>query len=258
MSTAIMDHEVVSSAKWIEARKELLKKEKELTRQREEVSRLRRELPWEKVEKNYVFDGPRGKETLSDLFGTSSQLIVYHFMFGPEWSEGCPFCSFLADGIDAAEIHLRNHDVTLLAVSRAPYAKIAAFKERMGWKFKWVSSLGSDFNFDYHVSFHKPGQGGADEHARAEGQIEYNYGPMPFFSEEMPGTSVFYKDENGDVFHTYSSYARGGEAQLMAYSYLDLTPKGRNETGPRRDLTGWVKHHDKYETPAADSCCGGH
>ncbi|HEU4636738.1 MAG TPA: thioredoxin family protein [Edaphobacter sp.] len=258
MSTAIMDHEVVSSAKWIEARKELLKKEKELTRQKEEVSRLRRELPWEKVEKTYVFDGPRGKETLSDLFGTNSQLIIYHFMFGPEWSEGCPFCSFLADGIDAAEIHLRNHDVTLLAVSRTPYAKIAAFKERMGWKFKWVSSLGSDFNFDYHVSFQKPGQEGSKEHARAEGQIDYNYGTMPFFSEEMPGTSVFYKDENGDIFHTYSSYARGGEAQLIAYSYLDLTPKGRNETGARRDLTGWVKHHDKYETPAAGSCCGGH
>ncbi len=258
MSTAIMDHEVVSSAKWIEARKKLLEKEKELTHQREEVSRLRRELPWEKVDKDYVFEGPNGKESLADLFGENSQLILYHFMFGPGWKEGCPFCSFLADGIDGAEIHLKNHDVTLLAVSRTPFAEIESFKKRMRWKFKWVSSYGSDFNFDYHVSFRKDGDGTSKSHVSVEGQIEYNYGTVPFFSEEMPGTSVFFKDANGDVFHTYSSFARGGEAQLMAYSYLDITPKGRNETGPRHDLTDWVKHHDQYAKPAEHSCCGGH
>jgi len=251
MSIATTDHDVVSGTKWLEARKTLLQKEKELTHHREEINRLRRELPWEKVEKKYTFEGPNGEETLADLFGENDQLVVYHFMFGPGWKEGCPFCSFLADGIDGAEVHLRNHDVTLLAVSRAPFAEIKPFKERMGWKFKWVSSYGSDFNFDYHVSFKKDGS--------AEGQIEYNYGSMPFFSEEMPGTSVFYKDANGDIFHTYSSYGRGGEAQLLAYSYLDITPKGRNETGPRHDLTDWVKHHDKYaKADGASSCCGGH
>lgn len=249
MSTAVLNHDVVSHTKWLEARKQLLQKEKELTRQREEVSRLRRELPWEKVEKEYVFEGPNGKETLADLFGDNSQLIVYHFMFGPGWEEGCPFCSFLADGIDGAEVHLKNHDVTLLAVSRAPYTEIVPFKERMGWKFKWVSSNGSDFNFDYRVSFPKGG---------VNGQVEYNYGAAPFSSEELPGTSVFYKDENGDIFHTYSSYARGGEAQLITYSYLDIAPKGRNETGPHHDLTDWVKHHDRYAKPAEHSCCGGH
>jgi predicted dithiol-disulfide oxidoreductase (DUF899 family) len=249
MSTAIVSHEVASHAKWLEARKQLLQKEKELTRQNEEVSRLRRELPWEKVEKNYAFEGPNGRESLADLFGGNSQLIVYHFMFGPGWKEGCPSCSFLADGIDGAEIHLRNHDVTLLAISRTPYAEIVPFKERMGWKFKWVSSQGSDFNFDYQVSFPKDG---------VNGQVEYNYQTTPFSSEELPGTSVFYKDESGDIFHTYSSYGRGGDAQLIACTYLDLTPKGRNETGPSHDLTDWVKHHDRYEKPAAHSCCGGH
>jgi predicted dithiol-disulfide oxidoreductase (DUF899 family) len=258
MNTAVAEHTVVSNAQWLEARKELLKKEKELTKQREEVSRLRRELPWEKVEKEYTFEGPNGKQTLADLFGGNSQLIVYHFMFGPGWKEGCPFCSFRADGIDGADIHLRNHDVTMVVVSRAPLAEIVPFQKRMGWKFKWVSSQGSDFNFDYHVSFRKDANNGANDHAPIEGQMEYNYGTVPFFSEEMPGTSVFYKDANGDIFHTYSSYARGGEAQLLAYSYLDITPKGRNETGVRHDLTDWVKHHDRYATADSHSCCGAH
>jgi predicted dithiol-disulfide oxidoreductase (DUF899 family) len=224
MNAVETGHKVFSNAAWTEARKELLAKEKEFTRQRDELSRLRRELPWEKVEKKYVFDGPNGKETLADLFDGRSQLIVYHFMFGPEWEEGCPFCSFLADNIDGPRVHLENHDVTLLAVSRAPFAKIDAFKKRMGWKFKWMSSYGSDFNFDYHVSFTK------DEKER--GEVYYNYKTQGFMSDELPGTSVFSKDERGEIFHTYSSFARGGELQLSAYSYLDITPKGRNERGP--------------------------
>jgi predicted dithiol-disulfide oxidoreductase (DUF899 family) len=248
MSTAALAHDVVSNAEWTEARKALLSKEKELTRQRDELSRLRQELPWEWVEKEYVFEGPNGKETLADLFGGNSQLIVYHFMFGPEWEEGCPFCSFLADGIDGSAMHLANHDVTLLAVSRAPFAKISRFKERMGWKFKWVSSFGNDFNRDYHVSFTK------DE--MEKGDVYYNFGIGKFGSEEAPGASVFYKDAAGDVFHTYSTYARGGEALIGTYSYLDMAPKGRNETGPRHDLTDWVKHHDKYESVAAKRVSG--
>ena len=252
MSAVLTQREVVSHAKWIEARRELLEKEKELSRQCDEVNRLRIEMPSEKVEKEYVFEGPCGKETLADLFGGNSQLIIYHFMFGPEWEEGCPNCSFLADGIDGAEVHLKNHDVTLLMVSRAPLEKIDAFKKRMGWKFKWVSSYESDFNFDYGVSFRKDGLESAPE------QMEYNYGMVPFWTEEMPGTSVFYKDDSGTVFHTYSAYARAGEAQIPAYAYLDIAPKGRNETGQFHDMRDWVKHHDRYTKAEGHSCCGGH
>jgi predicted dithiol-disulfide oxidoreductase (DUF899 family) len=236
-TTEIAHPKVVSQAEWLAARKEFLAKEKEFTRQRDELSRLRRELPWEKVEKSYVFDGPRGKETLADLFDGRSQLIVYHFMFGPGWKEGCPSCSYLADHFDGPSIHLANRDATLAVISRAPIAEIEAFKNRMGWKFHWVSSFGSDFNYDYHVSF------SAEE--RAKGKVQYNYTEMAFPSEEGPGLSVFAKDASGEVFHTYSSFARGLDIFVGAYNFLDHAPKGRGEEGLAHSMA-WVRHHDKY------------
>ena len=237
-TSTIENQKVVSRAESLAARKELLAKEKELTRMRDELSRQRRELPWVKVEKNYVFDTPAGKKTLADLFAGRSQLIVYHFMFGPGWKEGCVGCSFLSDHVDGALLHLLQRDVAYVAVSRAPLAEIEPFKKRMGWKFDWISSNESDFNYDYHVSFLKEDV--------AKGKVYYNFEMQNPFGEEMPGTSVFYKDTNGDIFHTYSSYGRGGESFLGTYQYLDLTPKGRDETGPRRDLSDWVRHHDCY------------
>src|SRR5262245_1622852 len=195
--------QVVSREEWIEARRAFLAKEKEFTRQRDELSRRRRELPWVKVDKNYVFDGPKGKTTFAELFDGRSQLIVYHFMFGPEWEEGCPSCSLLADHMDVAIPHLNARDVTLDVISRAPLSLIEAFKKRMGWRFNWVSSYGNDFNYDYHVSFTKE--------EMAKGQVYYNYGMQEFGAEEAPGASVFYKDAAGDVYHTYSAYARGGD-----------------------------------------------
>jgi predicted dithiol-disulfide oxidoreductase (DUF899 family) len=238
MSHRTVDHpKVVSEAEWLAARKELLKKEKELTRQRDELSRQRRELPWVKVDKNYVFEGPGGKQTLADLFQGKSQLIVYHFMFGPEWQEGCPSCSLSMDHTDPALVHLAQRDVAFAAISRAPYSKIEGFKKRMGWRFHWVSSYGSDFNYDYHVSFTKE--------QMAKGEVEYNYEMTKFPSEEAPGTSVFYKDKNGDIFHTYSTFARGGEPQIGAYNFLDLAPKGRDEDGLNFSMA-WVRHHDRY------------
>jgi predicted dithiol-disulfide oxidoreductase (DUF899 family) len=233
---AVEQKRVVSHDEWLAARKEHLAKEKEFTRLRDELSRQRRELPWEKVEKQYVFDGPRGKETLADLFDGRSQLIVYHFMLGPGWSEGCPSCSYISDHFDGLAIHLANRDVTLVVVSRAPLAEIEAFKKRMGWRFKWVSSNGSDFNYDYHVSFR------AEE--RASGAVYYNYDQMKFPSEEGPGISVFAKNADG-VFHTYSSYARGLDILVGAYNFLDLVPKGRDEDGLAHTMA-WVRHHDKY------------
>ena len=214
----------------------------------------RRALPWVKVEKDYVFEGPDGKETLAELFGGRSQLFVKHFMLGPEWEEGCVGCSFEVDHIEGALVHLEHHDVTYVVISRAPLAKIEAFKQRMGWRFKWVSSFGSDFNFDYHVSFTK------EELAR--GKVEYNYRLIDASIDELSGISVFYKNETGEIFHTYSSYARGGEELLGTYMVLDLTPKGRNETGPSHDLTDWVRHHDRYDdgvpaTASDSSCCSG-
>jgi predicted dithiol-disulfide oxidoreductase (DUF899 family) len=228
---------VVSRAEWLVARKELLTKEKESTRQRDALSAERRKLPRVKIEKEYVFDAPSGKETLADLFDGRSQLIVYHFMFGPGWDEGCPSCSLLADHIDGSVVHLAQRDVTLVVVSRAPLPEIEAFKKRMGWRFKWVSSYGNDFNSDYHVSFTK------DE--MAKGKVYYNYEMQAFGSEEAPGASVFYKDETGDIFHTYSCYARGGELLMGAYSYLDLVPKGRDEDALAFTMA-WVRHHDRY------------
>jgi predicted dithiol-disulfide oxidoreductase (DUF899 family) len=241
----LKNHPVVSHEKWLEARKALLKEEKAVTRANDAVSQKRRELPWEKVEKEYVFESTKGKETLSDLFDGRSQLIVYHFMFGPGWKEGCPGCSFLSDHIDGANLHLTHHDVTLLAVSRAPLAEVEAFKKRMGWHFKWVSSNGNDFNYDYHVTVR-------DDEA-GKGKIFYNFEATEGEAGELPGTSVFYKDEKGDIFHTYSSYARGGDILIGAHNYLDLTPKGRNE-GSTMD---WMRHHDRYEDKdAKKSNCG--
>jgi predicted dithiol-disulfide oxidoreductase (DUF899 family) len=233
-----MNHsKVVSRDEWLAARKQHLSKEKEFTRLRDKLSAERRELPWVKVEKNYLFDGPGRKETLADLFGGRSQLIVYHFMFGPEWEQGCPSCSFLSDHIDGSVVHLAHRDVTFVVVSRAPLPKIEAFKKRMGWRFKWVSSYGSDFNFDYHVSFTK------DE--MTKGKVYYNYDMNEFPSDEGPGISVFCKDGSSDIFHTYSAYARGLDILVGAYNYLDLVPKGRDEVELPWTMA-WVRHHDKY------------
>ncbi len=239
MTAIDIDHKVVSRQEWLGARKALLAREKEFTRQRDALSRDRRELPWVKVEKDYVFEGPEGTQSLAGLFGGRSQLIVYHFMFGSEWEEGCPYCSFLSDHIDGSVVHLEHHDVSVVVVSRAPFHQIEAFKKRMGWRFKWLSSFGSDFNYDYHVSFTKDDM--------AKGTIYYNYELTEPGSDELPGISAFYKNEGGEIFHTYSSYARGLDMLIGAYHYLDLTPRGRNETGPSHDLSDWVRHHDRYE-----------
>ena len=227
---------VVSRDEWLVARKDLLTREKELTRLRDEVSRHRRELPWVKIDKEYVFDGQGGRKTLADLFDRRSQLIVYHFMLGPGWEEGCKSCSYLADHFDGANWHLPHRDVTFVVVSRAPFSEIEPFKKRMGWRFKWFSSHGNDFNFDYHVS--------ASEDDRATGKMYYNYETQEGVTDELPGLSVFYKDENGDVFHTYSTYARGLDILVGVYNFLDLVPKGRDENP---DATmDWVRRHDEY------------
>jgi predicted dithiol-disulfide oxidoreductase (DUF899 family) len=235
-------HPVVSREEWIEARKAHLKNEKALTRMRDMVSAERRALPWVKVEKEYVFDTPTGKKTLADLFGKNSQLIVYHFMWRWDLGQGCDGCSFLCDHVDGANQHLVQHDVTFVAVSRAPLAKIESYKKRMGWRFPWVSSYGSDFNLDYHVSF--------TPEEVTKGKAYYNYEIQDVGIDELSGRSVFFKDAAGNVFHTYSSYARGGDPFLGAYHYLDITPKGRNETGPGHNLTDWVRRHDEYEKAA--------
>jgi len=246
MSTnVIQTPKVVSRAEWLSARRELLAKEKELTREYDRVRALRRELPWMKVEKNYVFDGPNGKESLSDLFAGRSQMIVRHVMFGPGWREGCVGCSFASDHVEGALVHLEHHDVTYVAVSRAPFAEIDAFRKRMGWSFKWLSSFESEFNYDYHVSFTK------EEIAKGKVFFNFEVRDLPFNLEEMSGVSVFFKDPSGNIFHTYSCHARGDEGGLTSYFYLDLTPNGRNENGPTYSLADWVRHHDRYEA-------GGH
>ncbi len=234
----IQDHAVVSHEKWLSARTAFLAKEKEFTRLRDDLSRQRRELPWEKVDEPYVFDGPRGKETLADLFEGRSQLVVYHFMFSPEWDEGCRHCSFWADNFNGIGVHLNHRDVTLVAVSRAPLAKLEAFKKRMGWSFKWVSSSGSDFNFDYQVSF-------TPEELKS-GTARYNYAKEDPGFADREGASVFYKDPAGTVFHTYSCYARGIDILNGAYHFLDLVPRGRDEEG-LEFTQAWVRHHDRYE-----------
>jgi predicted dithiol-disulfide oxidoreductase (DUF899 family) len=230
-------HKVVSRDEWLKARLAHLAAEKELTRKRDELSRQHRELPWERVGKNYVFEGPYGPETLADLFADRSQLIVYHFMLGPDWEEGCKSCSFLADHFDATRIHLAHRDVTFAVVSRAPMPRIQAFQKRMAWRFHWVSTFGNDFNRDYRVHFMKE---------ELTGEVDYNYGQRRFGSEEAPGLSVFYKDEAGAIFHTYSTYARGLDTLVGTYHFLDLVPKGRDEDGLAFTMA-WVRHHDKYD-----------
>ena len=236
-------HRVVSHAQWMAARQALLVKEKELTRLREQLSAARRELPWEPVSTQYLFEGADGTETLSDLFAGCSQLIVYHFMFGPDWRAGCPHCSFWADNFNGIVAHLKQRDVTMVAVSRAPYGTLAAYQRRLGWSFKWVSSGGASFNFDYHVSFTP------EELARK--QALYNYAQQDPGRSEREGVSVFVKDEAGQVFHSYSTYARGIDIVNTAYHYLDLVPKGRDEGGRGQY---WVRRHDEYGSaaPAGD------
>jgi predicted dithiol-disulfide oxidoreductase (DUF899 family) len=247
-----VNHAVVSGDRWVAERKKLLAHERELTHLRDQIARERRALPWERVEKHYVFDTPEGPRTLAELFEGRRQLLVQHFMLGPGWEQGCPSCSYMADHADGMTLHLAHRDTTFVAISRAPLAEIQRFHQRMGWRFKWVSANANDFNFDFGVSFT------AEEKARNE--VTYNYGKQPFESEELPGLSVFYKDDAGDVFHTYSTYRRGVEAMMGTYHLLDLTPKGRDERDVDYKME-WVRHHDRYEpesrakaSPAA-SCC---
>ena len=243
-------HTIVTREKWLEARLDLLAAEKDLTRRSDEVARLRRQLPWVRVEKNYVFEGPDGRETLADLFDGRSQLIVQQFMLAPGWEQGCKSCSFMADHTDGMTVHLAHRDATMAAISHAPIAEIERFRRRMGWQFRWVSSFGTDFNFDFGVSF--------TPEERAKGKIDYNFGDWPLVGEEWPGVSVFAKDNAGDVFHTYSTYGRGVEVMMGTYRMLDLTPKGRDETGDAARM-GWVRHHDRYEpeTPAKAAAAPG-
>ena len=232
------DHKIVSHDAWLEVRKEFLVKEKEFTKLRDELSCERRELPWEKVEKEYRFETPDGSRTLAEIFDHRSQLIVYHFMLGPDWEEGCKSCSFWADNYNAIPIHLNHRDVTFVTISRAPLARIEAYKKRMGWGFPWHSSFGSDFNFDYHVSF--------TPEEIASGSSEYNYKKRKVTNPEWPGVSVFFKDDDGGVFHTYSTYERGIDMLNGAYHHLDLVPKGRDEDNLRFTMQ-WVCRHDEYD-----------
>ncbi|MGD1087320.1 MAG: thioredoxin family protein [Verrucomicrobiota bacterium] len=237
MINGTKEHKVVSENEWLAARKALLAKEKKFNRLRDQLNQQRRNLPWVKVDKEYIFDGPNGNETLAGLFGGKSQLIVYHFMFGPGWKEGCPHCSFWVDHFEGALVHLNQRDTTLAVISRAPLKEIAPFKKRMGWKFKWLSSFKSDFNFDYHVSF-------TPEEIKS-GTLSYNYGKIKMKIDELQGTSAFYKDKSGDIFHTYSTYSRGIDLLNTTYNFLDLTAKGRDENPDRTQ--DWVRYHDQYK-----------
>jgi len=230
-------HRIVSRDQWIEERKALLAREKEFTRLRDQLSRHRRELPWVRVDKDYVFEGANGKQTLSELFAGRQQLVVYHLMFDPSWEEACSRCSFWADNFNGMLVHLNQRDVTLVAISRAPFEKLAAFQKRMGWNFNWVSSFGNDFNYDYYVSF--------TPEELEQGEIIYNYAPIKTSMTERPGISVFYKDQAGRIFHTYSCYSSGLDMLNVAYHYLDLTPKGRDEEGLPFPMA-WVAYHDAY------------
>lgn len=234
-----MEKGIATGTEWRSARLELLKAEKELARLGDEVARQRRLLPRVKVRKTYTFDAPAGKCALADLFAGRSQLIVQHFMLGPAWNQGCSSCSFMADHLDGMSVHLANRDVAFAAVSRAPLDEIERFRRRMGWQFAWVSSFGSDFNYDFHVSFTPEEQ--------AKNQVYYNFGTHPFLHEELPGISVFCRDDSGDIFHTYSTYGRGVEVMMGTYRLLDLTPKGRNERDVPNKME-WVRHHDRYES----------
>ncbi len=231
------EHKVVASKAWDAARKKLLLEEKKFTKLRDALNAKRRALPWVKVEKDYVFDAPGGKESLGDLFGGKRQLIIWHFMFGPDWKEGCSHCSLWADSFNGNVVHMAARDTTMLAVSRAPLPKIEPFQKRMGWGFKWVSSFNTDFNYDYQASFSK------EDFRR--GKAVYNYKVIQPFSDELHGVSVFYKDGK-DVYHTYSTYSRGVDMLNNAYQYLDLTAKGRDEDWDSDFASGWVRHHDKY------------
>jgi predicted dithiol-disulfide oxidoreductase (DUF899 family) len=233
------EHRVVSPHDWLVARRDLLAKEKEFNRLRDELSAARRELPWETVDKDYVFDGPEGRETLAQLFDGRSQLVVYHFMFAPDWEAGCKSCSWWADNFERNVIHLAQRDVTMVAISRAPLDKLEAFKKRMGWTFKWLSAAGNEFAYDYHVSF-RPEAG-------RPGEIYYNYRWRKSSMSDLPGISVFFRDDDRAIYHTYSTYERGVDMMNAGYHYLDLAPKGRDEDG----LTGtqsWVRYRDSYET----------
>ncbi|WP_276120975.1 DUF899 domain-containing protein [Pararhizobium qamdonense] len=241
-----MSNPVVSRDEWLEARRALLVTEKEETKLRDKIRAARQNMPWVKVDKAYLFETPQGQKTLADLFDGRSQLMIYHFMFGPDWEAGCPGCSFLSDHIDGTLAHLNNHDVTYVTVSRAPLDKIEAYKKRMGWKFPWVSSFGSDFNFDYHVSFTKE--------ELESGKVFYNFRETSGddANDELPGMSAFIRDEAGNIYHTYSDYARGGEEILTTLMILDRAPKGRNETS----TLSFVKRHDEYDAEAKPhSCC---
>lgn len=231
-------NKVVSDEKWIAARKALLEKEKAFTRLRDELTEERRRLPWRRIDKRYDFQGPEGSQSLSDLFANKRQLLVYHFMFGPDWNEGCPSCSFWADNFNGTDIHLAHRDATLLAISNTSLNNIQAYKKRMGWSFKWVSSLGTEFNSDFNVTF------GKDE--LAKGSVFYNYAVTQFPVSEAPGFSVFYKNEDGEIFHTYSTYARGLDILNGAYNMLDMTPIGRDEQGEGKHNMYWLKRHDAY------------
>lgn len=233
----VREHRVVSEKQWLAARKGLLAKEKKFTRLRDELNRQRRNLPWVKVEKKYVFDGPDGRETLAELFDGKGQLIVYHFMFGPGWGVGCPHCSFWADHFEGTQAHLAQRDTTLVVCSRASWKEIRPFQKRMGWKFKWVSSAGSDFNFDRHVSF-TPAE-------IRSGTLDYNYGRLKMKIDEREGVSAFCRDKKGDVYHTYSAYARGIDMLNTTYHFLDLTAKGRDENPDAPQ--DWVRYHDRYK-----------
>jgi predicted dithiol-disulfide oxidoreductase (DUF899 family) len=232
-------HKIVSREEWIEARRQHLAREKEFTHLRDQLSRERRELPWVKVDKRYVFDGPKGEEPLADLFEGRHQLVVYHFMFDPSWEEGCKSCSFWIDNLDGIPVHLNHRDVTFVAISRAPYATLEAYRKRMGWRVKWLSSYRNDFNRDYHVSF--------TPEERENSRAYYNYTLGAFGAPEGPGISVFYRDD-GAIYHTYSTYARGLDTVNGAYHVLDLVPKGRDEAGLSHSME-WLQRHDAYDPP---------
>jgi predicted dithiol-disulfide oxidoreductase (DUF899 family) len=233
----IENRKVVSQKQWLAARKKLLVEEKKFSKLRDKLNLQRRKLPWVKLEKEYVFDGPSGKLTLGDLFGGKSQLIIYHFMFGPGWNEGCPHCSFWADHYDSANIHIGQRDTAFAVVSRAPLKEIEPFKKRMGWKFEWVSSVDTDFNFDFNVSF-------TPEQIKS-GVLPYNYGKVKMEIDELQGVSAFFRDKNGDIYHTYSSYARGIDLMNTTYNFIDLTAKGRDEKPGAAQ--NWVRFHDQYK-----------
>jgi len=231
----MVTHPVVTQEEWLAARKQLLAEEKAFTRLRDQLSQKRRDLPWARVTKEYLFDSPKGMQSLSELFHDQSQLMVYHFMLGPDWEEGCKSCSFWADNFEGIDIHLKHRDISFLAISRAEIEKIETFKKRMGWTFNWLSSFNNDFNYDFQVSFT------AEE--KEKNEVTYNYSKQPYFIDEMAGVSVFIKNERNEIFHTYSTYARGLDMLNASYNYIDLAPRGRNE---EEGIMSWLRLHDQY------------